>query len=40
MEQAIEIFKHGRQPEGAEFVIIEWFELENPSTIYELPFDR
>jgi hypothetical protein len=38
MEQAIELFKRGRQFD--EFVVIEWFEIEQPSNVYELPFDK
>jgi hypothetical protein len=38
MEQAIELFKKGR--DHGEFVVIEWFEIENPTNVYELPFDK
>jgi hypothetical protein len=38
MEQAIELFKRGR--DHGEFVVIEWFEIEQPSGIYELPWEN
>jgi hypothetical protein len=38
MEQAIGLFKRAR--DFGEFVVIEWFEIEQPSNVYELPFDN
>jgi hypothetical protein len=38
IDQAIELFKKGR--DHGEFVVIEWFEIENPTNVYELPFDN
>jgi hypothetical protein len=42
MMQAIEIFKRSgsRNIEDAEFKVLEWYELERPSVVYELPFDQ
>lgn len=38
MPQAKELFKKGRN--HGEFVVIEWYELENPTETFELPFDE
>jgi hypothetical protein len=42
MVQAIELFKRSRSRniEDAEYKIIEWYEIEKPATVYELPFDK
>jgi hypothetical protein len=42
MIQAIELFKRSRSRdiEDAEYKVIEWFEIERPAIVYELPFDQ